>query len=180
MSDPSLVDTFMLRTIRTNRHTALQAVRTKLRGRRVLLERRPPPRQSRSRAKEKPLPKRRKEVQGVAMAEASYERLETQHGLWCAYAQSCLGAAEGSELVQALERLDRHGAWLRVARSQCPSHVSARGFVLLETQRTVVLLSEGGCVRIPKRQTTFEMRLPDGCSAPHVMLDGDHMVERAG
>ena len=49
---------------------------------------------------------------------------------------------------------------MRVARSPCPSHVAASGYVLSETRRTLVLLSAAGKrARIPKAGAVFELTL---------------------
>jgi RNase P/RNase MRP subunit p29 len=174
------VEGFVMRTIRTNQQAATQAITKKLRGRRVLLERRFQKRQAQSTARHPGhTPARRHTKVHASLDGITFEQLTQQHEIWLVYAKASLSMVTAQDLAQTLLQLDRHGARVRVVRSRCPAHVSAQGIVLLETHSTFVLSHEGGQMRIPKRHTVFEMELPTGCSVPCVLLEGDKLVQHA-
>ena len=139
------------------RDKALQLLQSRLEGRSVALER--PVRARRIRKKPRAaLPRRPPKAELAAVSVAQMER---QHALWAEYAEAAVPARAGADrLARALAALDWHGGWVRVARSPCPSHVAASGYVLSETRRTLVLLSAAGKrARIPKAGAVFELTL---------------------
>ena len=112
----------------------------------------------------------------LALENVSFEQLQRQNALWQLHAKSALAGLGGLEqLAQALQRLDRHGCWLR-AIPNSSNALSAEGIVLLETRQTFVLVSERRRVRVLKNDTVFELRLPGDGEAQYVRLRGDQLI----
>ena len=59
-----------------------------------------------------------------------------------------------------------------VARASNPGHVGVSGRIIDETRNTLVILTERGEKRIPKRFSVFRFRLPDGTT---VDVDGSSL-----
>lgn len=104
-----------------------------------------------------------------AASQVTYEQLLGQHEAWIVYAReapaalaakNALPAAGGQSALFA--RLDWHGARLRVVRSACPSHASAEGLVLAETRRMLLLLNATRRAWVPKAGTLVEITMPSG------------------
>ena len=169
------------------RETIESSLRSKLRGRKLLLERsktvaagegveqrRPKGRRAaaatRGGGAAPPRRRQRHELLERAVREVSFEQLQRQHERWAQYALSVLSDAPSSRVGELAERLDRHGAPARVVRSASAAHASAEGLLLAETRRMLVLLSASRLAWVPKEGTTIEVRLPGGL--PPVRLEG--------
>ena len=178
-------EAFVLSTLRTSRETAAHALKTKLVGKRVMLDRRPHKRSEKRAAGSQEStrtagPRRaiRAATHALALESVTFEQLQRQNALWQSHAKSALAGLGGLEqLAQALQRLDRHGCWLR-AIPNSSNALSTEGIVLLETRHTFVLVSERRRVRVLKKDTVFELRLPGDGEAQHVRLRGDQLVLR--
>ncbi|CCJ36609.1 ribonuclease P protein component 1 [Methanoculleus bourgensis] len=59
-----------------------------------------------------------------------------------------------------------------VARASNPGHVGVSGRIIDETRNTLVIRTERGEKRIPKRFSVFRFRLPDGTT---VDVDGSSL-----
>ncbi|MCK8518022.1 ribonuclease P protein component 1 [Methanoculleus sp. 7T] len=59
-----------------------------------------------------------------------------------------------------------------VARASNPGHVGVSGRIVDETRNTLVIRTERGEARIPKRFSIFRLRLPDGTT---VDVDGSSL-----
>ncbi|HOB17846.1 MAG TPA: ribonuclease P protein component 1 [Candidatus Methanoculleus thermohydrogenotrophicum] len=62
-----------------------------------------------------------------------------------------------------------------VARASNPGHVGVAGRIIDETRNTLVIWTERGEKRIPKRFSVFRFRLPDGTV---VDVDGSSLEAR--
>ena len=162
------------------RDVAQAAIKSKLRGRRLLLEsaatigvgeaaRRPRPVIAEPGSREKRLAGKgtgrtaRRKVLLAAASAVSYEQLQQQHSLWRAYAAESLCATKtDDEAARLIGHMDWHGASVRVVKCACPSHLHAEGLLLAETRRMLLLLKEERRVWIPKVGTVIEIGLPTG------------------
>ena len=176
------------------RDSAQAAIKTKLRGRKLLLEsaatvgigeaatRRP--RGAKARGSSSSLAcagSSRASRRGVLLAaarEVTYEQLRRQHALWQTYAAETLrGANDAAEAAHLADQMDWHGARVRVLRSACQAYAHAEGLVLVETQRMLLLLSESKRVWLPKAGLVVELSLPPGLRAGQaVQLEADKHV----
>ena len=189
---------FVQECLASNRRETIEtALRTKLRGRKLLLERavtvaagegvkQAPTKAAKgagsggggggggssSRGSGGPVLKRRarQSLLEQAVREVTYESLQRQHTAWSEYAAEALARAPAGRAAAEAAKLDRHGAPLRVVRSASSSHARAEGLLLTETRRMLVLLGPSRLVWVPKAGTCVEMRLPGG--HPPVRLEG--------
>lgn len=162
------------------RDAAQATIKTKLRGRRLLLESAatvaPGEATRRNKRRQKPAaaastatrlascPRRvRRAAILAAVREVTYEQLLRQNQLWSKYAAESLGRiSDAAAQVSVMVQLDWHGARVCVVRSSCASHAGAAGLVLTETRRMLLLVSDSRRVWVPKAGTTVEVALPDG------------------
>ena len=106
----------------------------------------------------------RRNVLIEAVRSVTYEQLLQQHAAWQEYAAHALRAAkDASEASQLMNQLDWHGARVRVVHSRCGSYEHAVGLVLAETKRMLLLLSETKRVWVPKVGSVVELTLPAAC-----------------
>ncbi|EOD19739.1 hypothetical protein EMIHUDRAFT_242658 [Emiliania huxleyi CCMP1516] len=158
---------FLLRALKgLKRDRAMQEIRSKLRGRSLLLRRGARGRPARHSAPAAPV-----RTPGAAKR------------LWEAYASAAVAALPSTELraLAALcAEMDRHGSFMAVVASRCPSHVGIEGHVLGETSRTFRLLGASGKpVTVLKPGATFRMQLPAAARAgvpPALHLDGSQLL----
>ncbi|KAL3895285.1 MAG: hypothetical protein SGPRY_013551 [Prymnesium sp.] len=174
-------EAFVLATLRTSAQAASHAVRTKLVGRRVELDRRHAPSKPSRPSASVPRPalsscKKRRSLRKLAVESVGYEELLRQHKMWMEYArQQLLGVSGVERLAQILLQLDRHGCWLRVA-SKGSGGRAQEGIVLLETRNTFILVSKHRRLQILKANSVFEMLLPCDGEPAFVSLDGKQLV----
>ena len=103
----------------------------------------------------------RRKVLLEAASQVTYEQLLRQHEAWKVYTRDALGNKTG--LPDALlARLDWHGARVRVVRCACASHASAEGLILAETRRMLLLLNATRRAWVPKAGTLVEITMPSG------------------
>ena len=99
----------------------------------------------------------------TAVREVTYDQLLRRNQLWSDYAVACVGGvADVTEQARLVGQLDWHGARVRVVRSVCASHANASGLVLVETRRMLLLLRNARRVWVPKAGTLLEVALPPG------------------
>ena len=176
-----MAESFVQESLSSCRQANIEAsLRTKLRGRKLLLER------SRTYAAGEGVREtsasnhvksrgssggssgtRRRERKGLldrSVREVTYGQLQRQHTAWVEYAQASLSRGA------LAERLDRHGAPLRVVSSASSVHASAEGLLLAETRRMLALLGPSRLVWVPKERTVVEITLPAGYGT--VQLEG--------
>lgn len=187
----NFVDALLARHHR--RESAQATVKSKLRGRRVLLEsvstvapgelvkgRRSSaaPGATRALASAGVSRAARRKVMLAAASEVSYEQQLQQHSHWVTYAADALQSAKDAEAaIDLMANVDWHGAHMCVVSSASPSHEHAAGLVLAETRRMLLLLSERRRVWVPKRGTIVEVQLPPGTRAGEVVrLEADKHV----
>lgn len=159
------------------RDTVQGAIKNKLRGKRLLLERAvtlPPhvasSRQSRQTAAgsntariasgrpgTKAKRKDRKKLLAAATKAVSYEQALLQHAAWNDFYRANYSAS-----VRVIEHMDWHGAKLRVASAASAVYASMNGIVVAETQRMLLVLNSERRAWIPKTGTTVVLLLPDG------------------
>ncbi|KAL1529460.1 hypothetical protein AB1Y20_000407 [Prymnesium parvum] len=173
-------EAFVLRTLRTSAQAAATAVRTKLRGRRVPLERaRPPrrpaaPRLARERTAALPPAAARAALQRAALQRVACTDLAAQHARWRAYAAAALaGTRTLDQLAAAVAQLERCGCWLRRLGDE---RAVNEGYVLAETRHSFLLVSESRRARVLKANATFEMEVPWGGATAPIQLRGDRLV----
>ena len=200
---------FLLRALKgLKRDRAMQEIRSKLRGRSLLLLRRSGARGRPARHSAPAAPVRTpgaaKRSSRRAKPVASPVQMQEQHRcasprchqpppqrltglprrrLWEAYASAAVAALPSTELraLAALcAEIDRHGSFIAVVASRCPSHVGIEGHVLGETSRTFRLLGASGKpVTVLKPGATFRMQLPAAARAgvpPALHLDGSQLL----
>lgn len=156
------------------RDVAQNAIKTKLRGRRLLLEHgahtvapgdsTKKRRTKRVAARTEPLPnrKQRRMLLLSAAKEVTFPQLQKQHAAWMEYAKTELRRVSADRHETLVSHLDWHGASVRVVRSASEAHANCSGLVLTETRRMLLLLSESRRVWVPKAGTSLELCLPDG------------------
>jgi ribonuclease P protein subunit POP4 len=76
------------------------------------------------------------------------------------------------------ERLLRHeliGLECRVLRASNPALLGLKGRIVDETRNMITVIGRGGEKRIPKRETTLQLILPEGET---VEVEGKRLVKR--
>lgn len=98
------------------------------------------------------------------------------HHLWLQYISSVLPPGPPLARCHVLAVSDLHGALLTVFQSRNPCHINISGFVVEETERTFVLLSEDDCLRVlPKPDCVFYLPVRDTLHVIH----GQNFCHRA-
>mmetsp|Transcript_25290 Transcript_25290/g.49036 ORF Transcript_25290/g.49036 Transcript_25290/m.49036 type:complete len:229 (-) Transcript_25290:309-995(-) len=115
---------------------------------------------------------RRRKVEAVQDVPAA--QTEQLHALWVEYSTSILSALPSAQVrvvATAVQRLDRHGAKVRVVGSRCPSHVGVFGIVIKETARTLVIAPPSSTqVTIPKHGCTLQLMLHTSSAGANALL----------
>lgn len=154
---------------------AQAAIKVKLRGRRLLLERAASlspaisrqernvtPGQTCSIIASNRVPRRARRSTLLAAAnKVTFEQLSRQHDTWMAYAAAALSTCrEASEVANVMQHIDWHAAQARVIASSSDCHSNASGLILAETKRMLLVATNTRRVWIPKKGTTLEIKLP--------------------
>ena len=161
------------------REVTQNTVKTKLRGKRLLLEHgahtvAPGAELARKRRKTvkratngppPPNRARRREMLLEAAAQVTFEQLQKQHSAWLEYAEEELRRVPADRRPTLVSQIDWHGARVRVVRSTSAAHASCHGLVLTETRRMLLLLNETRRAWVPKAGTSIEVTLPTGAGA---------------
>ena len=90
------------------------------------------------------------------------EQLVQQHVAWLEYARTGLASAPGKDTSERASNLDWHGAQLSVVRSASESHACAKGVLLAETRRMLLLVDGERRAWVPKRGTVLELAMAGG------------------
>ena len=157
---------------------AQAAIKSKLRGKRLLLEsavtvapgelrtaaaRRSSKRNATERLAMGSRTERRAQLLAAAR-DITFEQMLSQHKAWQEYYVAAVAAAPAAEsLAQRVARMDWVGARVvRVVCERCQAHTSASGFILAETARMLLLISDSRHIWLPKQDACVDIALPDG------------------
>ncbi|CAG7827060.1 unnamed protein product, partial [Allacma fusca] len=107
--------------------------------------------------------KKRFRVSRTTPKQLKYSDFLELNSLWKAYVGDILGSdTRIGDIQQKLNRIDMHGADIKVSKSICDSLKNLEGIVVKETKNTfVIVTSDNETKTLPKCENFFQVILPD-------------------